>query len=86
MGSGYVNPDMQDYRESASFIRLMEGINGERIGVYTPSQPILEATGTLVDVLGMFALINHPDSITFQHRSQSVAQKLGGNTSLILLN
>jgi len=84
MGSGYVNPDMQDYRESASFIRLMEGINGERIGVYTPSQPILEATGTLVDVLGMFALINHPDSITFQHRSQSVAQKLGGNTSLIL--
>jgi len=86
LGGENNNPDLQDYKETASFIKLIELVDGQRVGIYTPSQPILEGMSFMIDMLSMFELMRHPDAITFEVRGKALAQDLGGNIGVDLFN
>jgi hypothetical protein len=51
---GEVHPDLGAYKDNRAFIALIEGMDKERLALYTPSIPILDATSQLINAMGLF--------------------------------
>ena len=56
-GDGELHPDLAQYKESKAFVALIDGMDKERLAIYTPSIPILEATSQLINGAAMIGLI-----------------------------
>ena len=52
-----LHPDTQKYKDNRAFITLVEGLDKERVAIYTPPMPILDATAQLLDTMSMFSLL-----------------------------
>lgn len=52
------NPDVTKYRESSAFLGLIEGVDKERLALYSPSFPLLESTSTLLDTMSLFYVLD----------------------------
>ena len=51
---GEVHDDLSSYKDNRSFISLIEGMDKERLALYTPAIPILDATSQLINAMGLF--------------------------------
>jgi hypothetical protein len=56
-GNGELHPDLAQYKESKAFVALIDGMDKERLAIYTPSLPILEATSQLINGAAFIGLI-----------------------------
>jgi len=52
------NPDVTKYRESSAFLGLIDGVDKERLAMYSPSMPLLESTSTLLDTMSLFYVLD----------------------------
>jgi hypothetical protein len=56
-GAGELHPDIAEYKETKAFVALIDGMDKERLALYTPSIPILEATERMVSGAALLALL-----------------------------
>lgn len=51
---GSIHDDISAYKDNRAFIKLIEGIDKERLAIYTPAMPIIDATTQLINAMGLF--------------------------------
>jgi hypothetical protein len=56
-GNGELHPDLAAYKESKAFVALIDGMDKERLAIYTPSIPILEATSQMINGAAFIGLV-----------------------------
>jgi len=90
MFQDHINPDIQDYKDSRSFIALIDGQDKQRLAVYTPSMPTLEAAAQVMDTMSFFAVMSavvgsseKPDALTISKATENLIARFNANPVLV---
>jgi len=90
MFSDHINPDIQDYKDSRSFIALIDGQDKQRLAVYTPSMPVLESAAQVMDTMSFFAVMSavvgsseKPDALTISKATENLIARFNANPVLV---
>ena len=93
MFNDHLNPDIQDYKDSRSFITLIDGQDKARLAIYSPSMPVLEATAQLMDSMSFFMVLwgamgsisrsEKPDVLSITKTLENLIQRFNANPVLM---